>query len=116
MWRLLADENFNGKILRALLRRMPDLDVVRAQDTQLYGQDDPDVPRWAAESQRVVLTHDAATMIGYAKKRMISGEPMPGLIAARTNRPIGRVIEDLEILLRAGNPAEMERRILFIPF
>jgi hypothetical protein len=29
MPRFLADENFNGRILRALLRLIPDLDVVR---------------------------------------------------------------------------------------
>jgi len=116
MWRLLADENFNGKILRALLRRIPDLDAVRAQDTNLSGRDDPDVLRWAAENHRVVLTHDVATMIGYAKDRMTSGEAMPGLIATRTDRPIGVVIEDLEVLFRASTPAELEHQIVFIPF
>jgi hypothetical protein len=29
MLRLLADENFNGDILRGLLLRQPDLDIVR---------------------------------------------------------------------------------------
>jgi hypothetical protein len=32
MLRLLADENFNGSIVRDLLRRQPEIDVVRAQD------------------------------------------------------------------------------------
>lgn len=116
MWRLLADENFYGKILRALNRRIPDLEVVRAQDTDLYGHDDPDVLRWAAESQRVVLTHDAATMIGHAKGRITSSQVMPGLIAVRADRPIGAVIEDLEILFRASSPAELAHQIIFIPF
>jgi hypothetical protein len=29
MLRLLADENFNGDVVRALLLRQPDLDIVR---------------------------------------------------------------------------------------
>jgi len=41
MLRLLADENFNGRILRALQCQIPDLDVVRAQDTLLSGAEDP---------------------------------------------------------------------------
>ena len=42
MLRFLADENFNGRNLRGLQRRIAELDVVRAQDLQeLYGQDDP---------------------------------------------------------------------------
>ena len=32
MLRLAADENFNAGIVRGLLRRLPDLDIVRIQD------------------------------------------------------------------------------------
>jgi hypothetical protein len=35
MLRLLADENFNGDIVRALLLRQTDLDIVRLQDVVL---------------------------------------------------------------------------------
>jgi len=48
--RFLADENFNGRILRGLLRRAPSLDVVRVQDLEkLPGADDPVLLEWAAE-------------------------------------------------------------------
>jgi|GEM_PF-3130096 len=36
MLRLAADENFNNDIVRSLLRRKPDLDVVRVQDVSLF--------------------------------------------------------------------------------
>ncbi|WP_413174639.1 hypothetical protein [Anabaena azotica] len=39
--RLLTDENFNGSILRGLIRRLPKLDVVRIQDVGLIHADDP---------------------------------------------------------------------------
>jgi hypothetical protein len=35
MLRLAADENFNADIVRGLLRRLPDLDIVRVQDAGL---------------------------------------------------------------------------------
>lgn len=35
MIKLLTDENFEGDVLRGLIRRMPGLDVVRAQDVGL---------------------------------------------------------------------------------
>src|SRR6185369_384177 len=101
---LLADENFNGRILRALLRQIPDLDVVRAQDTTLYGADDPTLLQFAADEGRIVLTHDIETLVGYAWERVRSGKPMPGVIAALTDRPIGQIIGDLEILLQACQP------------
>lgn len=33
MLRLAADENFDGRIVRGLLRVLPDLDLVRVQDS-----------------------------------------------------------------------------------
>jgi hypothetical protein len=37
MLRYLADENFNNNIVRGLLRRQPDLDIIRVQDADLSG-------------------------------------------------------------------------------
>jgi hypothetical protein len=41
--RLLTDENFNGDIIRGLLLRQPDLDIVRVQEVGLAGQDGPEI-------------------------------------------------------------------------
>jgi len=113
--RLLADENFNGRILRALQRQIPDLDVVRVQDTFLYGTDDQTLLQFAADENRIVLTHDVETLVGYAWERVRSGMPMPGVIVALTNQPIGQIIGDLEILLLASQPEELKAQIRFLP-
>lgn len=115
MLRLLADENFNGRILRALLRKIPDLDVVRAQDTPLYGRDDPTLLEFAAAENRIVLTHDIETLVGYAWERVRAGMSMPGVVVALTDRPIGQVLADLEVLLLASRPGELEEQIRFLP-
>lgn len=74
MIRFLADENFNGRILRGLLRRIPELDAIRAQDVDdLYGAPDPALLAWAAKRQRVILTHDIATLAHYAYERVAAG-------------------------------------------
>ncbi len=59
MLKLAADENFNNDIIRGLLRRKPDLDIVRIQDVGLSGADDPTVLEWAAQEGRILLTHDS---------------------------------------------------------
>ena len=41
---LAADENFNNDIVRGLLQRKPDLNIVRLQDVGLSGADDPTMP------------------------------------------------------------------------
>jgi len=68
--RFLTDENFNGSILRGILRRIPDLDIVRVQDVGLRHADDPTILEWAAAERRILLTHDVATLIHYAYERV----------------------------------------------
>jgi hypothetical protein len=76
--RLLSDEDFNGEITRGLLRRRPDLDLVRVQDVGLLGHDDPSVREWAAQEGRILLTHDRATIPDFAYERINAGNAMPG--------------------------------------
>ena len=78
--KLLADENFRGAIVRGLLRRRPDLDLVRVPDVGLTEADDPAVLAWAANEGRIVLTHDAATLIGFAYERLAAGLAMPRIV------------------------------------
>ncbi len=48
MLKLAADENFNNNILRGLIRKNSDLDIIRLQDAGLSGVNDPVVLEWAA--------------------------------------------------------------------
>ncbi|NER19534.1 MAG: hypothetical protein F6J86_00135 [Symploca sp. SIO1B1] len=114
--RLLADENFNGSILRGLIRRLPDLDVVRIQDVGLIHAEDPTILAWAADEGRILLTHDVATVITYAYERIKSGLPMPGVVEVIATAPMGKVIDDLYLFVCCSQPDEYEGQILFIPF
>ena len=58
----VADENFNNDILRGVWRRNPGVDIVRVQDIGLTGADDATVLEWAAQQNRIVLTHDVTTL------------------------------------------------------
>jgi len=79
MLRLLADENFNGDIVRGLLLRQPELDIVRVPDVGLAGAGDPVILDRAAENGRILLTHDRATMPDHAFERIAGGEKMSGV-------------------------------------
>src|SRR5689334_17528426 len=84
----------------------PNLDLVSVADVGLIGADDPSVLEWAASEDRLVLTHDAATLIGFAYDRVIAGLAMPGIIEVRQELPIASVIDDLLLLVDASNPDE----------
>lgn len=113
--RLLADENFSGDILRGLLRVEPKLDIIRAQDTELYEQDDPTVLAWAAKENRILLTHDVRTMTKYAYDRIKAGLSTPAVIEVSDEMPIGQAINEILVVLGASDPAELVDRVIFVP-
>jgi hypothetical protein len=99
MLRLLADENFNGDIVRGLLLFQPDLDMIRVQDAGLAGAADPDLLAWAARNHRIVLTHDRATMPGYAYERVAAGENMPGVFIFDDRFAVGQAIQEILLMI-----------------
>ena len=115
MLRLLADENFNNDILRGLLRRQPDLDIVRVQDVGLSGADDRAVLDWAANAGCVVLTHDVNTITRYAYERVEAKHPMSGVFEINRKIPIGLVIEDILLLAECSLENEWEGQVRYFP-
>lgn len=71
MIKFLADENFDNDVIRGLLRKEASMDILRVQDVGLYGANDEMVLAWAAENERVLLTHDVRTITGFAYERVI---------------------------------------------
>lgn len=115
MLRLLADENFNGDIVRGLLLRGPDLDLVRVQDVALSGADDAAVLAWAAEHDRILVTHDRATLPSRAHERVVSGQPMPGAFILNDRLPPGRAIEELALLAACTEHREWRGLVVYLP-
>jgi hypothetical protein len=115
MLRLVADENFNNNILRGLLRRKPNLDIVRIQDVGLSGADDPAILEWAAREGRVLLTHDVTTMTRYAYERIQSGKRMPGIFEVSREVPLGVATEDILLLAEFSLEGEWEGQVRFLP-
>lgn len=106
MLRVVSDENFNGDIVRGLLLRHPMLDLQRVQDVGLTEADDPMILAWASANDRIVLTHDRATMPAFAYARVIAGEPMPGVFVVPDRLAVRQVIEDLLLLEACSAQAE----------
>ena len=115
MIRFLADENFNGEIVRRLLAANPTLDLIRVQDTEFEGASDPVILDWAAQQRRILLTHDVQTMIGFAYARIKAGLPMSGLFVVTQQAPISQVVDDILILIGASTPTEWENRVTHLP-
>ena len=115
MLRFLADENFNNDIIRALATAVLDIDIVRVQDVGLSGADDDIVLAWAAETGRILLTHDISTMTDYAYDRVRNALAMPGVIEVPETLQIGRAIDDLILLAECSRENEWDMQVVYLP-
>jgi hypothetical protein len=115
MLALAADENFNNDIIRGMLRRRPDLNIVRVQDVGLSGASDSAVLEWAAAEGRVLLTHDVSTITQHAYERSGAGLPMPGVFQVAREVPIGVAIEDIILLADYSHDGEWAGQVRYLP-
>ncbi len=115
MLSLLSDENFNGDIVRGLLLRQPNLDLLRVQDVGLREGDDPAILAWAARNERILLTHDRATMPNFAYDRLVRREPMSGMFVINDRMPIRQAIDELSLLIDFSEQAEWNGVVLYLP-
>jgi hypothetical protein len=113
--RFLADENFNNHLLRALLRGLPNFDIVRAQDAVVAGAEDPALLAWAATEGRILLTHDAKTIPRFAYDRVRAGLPVPGVVVVALTADLGDALDDLLVLIGASRDEEWRDRVQFVP-
>ena len=115
MPKLLADENFKRQICTGLRRRVPSVHLVTVQEVGLGSAADPDVLEWAAQQNRVLLTHDARTVPTFAYERLREGRPLPGAVVVPVHLAIGQAIEDLILILEATEEDELTGRVVRLP-
>lgn len=115
MLRLLADENFDGATTRALLRRRPDLDLLRVQDVGLAGADDPSILDWAAQNGRILLTHDRETLPNFAFQRVKQRRTMPGVFLILGEADRAQLINDILLAEDASDPEDWSNQVCYFP-
>lgn len=112
--RFLLDENINGAIERGLRRRFPDLDVVRAQDTEIVSQDDDRLIAYACAQARMLLSHDYKTVPPAWAERVIANRPVCGVIMIRDRAPIGSVLEKLAEIIESTDDSDIHEVLTYL--
>ena len=112
--RFQADADFNHKIVLGIRRREPAVDFMGAHDGGVVGVDDSEVLRIAAESARILVSHDRKTMPAHFA-RFIEKRSSPGVIIASQNLDIGAAIEDLLMIWAATKAEEWLDQLGVVP-
>ena len=112
---LLADENFNDDMLQGVRDYDESLVFPRVREAGLESQPDEVVLEWAADNGYVVVTHDVKTMIHFAKERIQSGLPRPGLVVVQARMPYREAIDELVMIALCGDASDFRDQVIYLP-
>lgn len=112
--RFQADADFNHKIVVGLRRREPSIDFLSARDGQVIGLSDPAVLDIAAESGRILVSHDGKTMPAHFVQFMKT-RSSAGVILVPQDLDIGSAIEDLILIWATTEASEWTNRLAYLP-
>lgn len=75
---------------------------MRVQDVGLRTLGDPEILRWAADENRILITHDFRTIPHFAGERLSAALSMPGVIVLRRSVSIAQAIDELAAIAGAS--------------
>ena len=95
--------------------RLRGVDVLTAYEDGTSEQSDAALLDRAGERGRVLFTRDD-DLLAEAARRQEEGVPFHGIVYAHQLRvSIGRCVQDLEIIARAGELADLRNALVFLP-
>ncbi len=115
-WKLLADEDFDRRIVRGVLRLLPELHFVTNQEVGLSGAKDFAVLLWAESHDHLVFSHDVNTMRQQAYRHLEAGNRLPGLFLLPATVSIKEAIDEITALVECSQPEEWEGQVNYLPF
>jgi hypothetical protein len=81
----------------------------------LDGKDDADVLVWAAENDRIAVTHDRSTLPDFAFSRVENSAPMPGVFVVNDRRPVREAIDEMLMIDECSEQAEWSGLVVYLP-
>lgn len=119
--RFILDENLRGPLAKAILRHnlsggfaLDTVSVGESIDLPL-GSRDPEILKWAAEHDRLLVTEDRATMKTHLDAHLGNKLHSPGVLLVRPRSSITEVVSFLVLVAHASEPAEWADSWHYIP-
>lgn len=113
MVRLYMDEHVPGAITRGL--RLREVDVLTEQEDSAEEMPDLWLLDRATALGRLLFSRDV-DLLAEATRRQRAGESFAGVVYAhQLEVTIGRCIEDLDLIAKVCDPAELADRVRYLP-
>jgi predicted nuclease of predicted toxin-antitoxin system len=85
------------------------------QDAGLTGAEDRILLEWAARHDRVLLTHDVQTLVGFAWEFVRLGQPISGVIVLGRNLRVSQAVEELLLIAECSEREEWAGVVAYLP-
>jgi hypothetical protein len=119
--RYLLDENLRGPVWDALLkhnwvRPSEAVDVERVGDPADLprGTLDPEILMWAEREDRVLLSHDKASLPGHLNDHLTGGHHVPGILIIPRGVRMKKLVPELILMAHANLPGEYIDQIVYV--
>ncbi|HTA41760.1 MAG TPA: DUF5615 family PIN-like protein [Bryobacteraceae bacterium] len=112
--RFQADADLRHAIVTGVIRRAPGIDFRGAPGAPLEGLADSAVLAYAAEHDRVLVSHDVNTMPKHFRE-FVGNDRSPGLVLISQRVPIAPAIDDLVLLWELFDADELVNRAYRVP-
>lgn len=116
--RFAADEDFNQTIVDGLRRAAPQIDIITASEAGILHAPDSDVLAWAAQHDRILLSHDKRTMPDHFYDflaQLAPGAHSPGVMLLPQEFPIGSSIDAVMEIWRLSAHEEWRDLLIRLP-
>jgi hypothetical protein len=112
--RFLADADLHPGIVRGISARSPEVDFKISQNALPQGTRDPEVLAFAAQINRVLVSHDVDSMPRHFRE-FTGARTSPGLILIPQRLGIGAAIEELLLVWECTDAKELLNQVLYLP-
>ncbi len=118
MRRFLIDENISPRYRTQLLRHEPSLTVlvIGDEDVPARGTPDPEILEWCEQNQFNLITNNRQSMPEHLSDHLSAGHHVPGIFTINLEVPMGKIIDQLLLIVGASDEEEYIDQIIYIPF
>ena len=117
MRRFLIDENISPQYRTQLLNHEPSLTVlvIGDEDAPPKSTPDPEILEWCEQHQFILITNNRESMPQHLSDHLSAGHHVPGIFTINLEVPMGKIIEELLLIVGASDEDEYIDQITYIP-
>ena len=117
MRRFLIDENISPKYRTQLLYHEPSLTVLAVGDEGAPPKStpDPEILVWCEQNQFNLITNNRDSMPKHLFDHLSAGHHVPGIFTIKRKVPMGKIIEELLLIVGASDEDEYIDEIKYLP-